>query len=165
MDRIESTALLLLRALPSNGRCLQSHRLATGLYATIFYLKMSWRFFSYSLLQHVVLQLFHIPYDLDIILIFVNCPYNSQNFLGYQQKSSAILVLNNKRNFLIKICIIWICMQENWSSREMYVLHNISGAFRLLLPLDFQFTCANFWCFLTKCVWSPNGRWTAAKSS
>jgi hypothetical protein len=37
----ENTALLLLRAcmlrpLPSNGHCLQSHRLATGLYATIF---------------------------------------------------------------------------------------------------------------------------------
>jgi hypothetical protein len=32
---MENTVLLLLRALPSNGQCLQSHRLRTGLYATI----------------------------------------------------------------------------------------------------------------------------------
>jgi hypothetical protein len=30
-----SAALLLLRALPSDGRCSQSHRLATGLHDTI----------------------------------------------------------------------------------------------------------------------------------
>jgi hypothetical protein len=31
----ENTTLLLLRMLPSNGCCLQSHRLATGIYATL----------------------------------------------------------------------------------------------------------------------------------
>jgi hypothetical protein len=40
-DHIENTLLLLLacmlRALPSNGLCLQSHCLATGLYVTILY--------------------------------------------------------------------------------------------------------------------------------
>jgi hypothetical protein len=41
-DYIESIVLLLLlacmlRALPSNGRCLQSHYLAKGLYATIWW--------------------------------------------------------------------------------------------------------------------------------
>jgi hypothetical protein len=33
----ENTVLLVLRALPSNDRCLQSHRLALSLYATIFF--------------------------------------------------------------------------------------------------------------------------------
>jgi hypothetical protein len=33
---IKNTVLLLSRALPSNGRCLPGHCLATGLYATIF---------------------------------------------------------------------------------------------------------------------------------
>jgi hypothetical protein len=32
----ESTVCLLLHALPSNCRCLQNHRLATGLYATLW---------------------------------------------------------------------------------------------------------------------------------
>jgi hypothetical protein len=40
-NRLHNHVVLLLRAcmlqvLPSNGRCLQSHRLATGLYATIY---------------------------------------------------------------------------------------------------------------------------------
>jgi hypothetical protein len=44
-DRIENTVLLLLhacmlRALASNGRCLQSHCLATDLYATIYCLHL-----------------------------------------------------------------------------------------------------------------------------
>jgi hypothetical protein len=34
-DHIEITVIVLLRALPSNNHCLQSHRLATGLYAAI----------------------------------------------------------------------------------------------------------------------------------
>jgi hypothetical protein len=45
-DDIENSVLLLLRAwmlrtLPSNGRCLQSHCLATGLYATIMWIRFS----------------------------------------------------------------------------------------------------------------------------
>jgi hypothetical protein len=43
MDHIENTVLLshacMLRALPSNGRCLQRYRLATNLYATIYFLR------------------------------------------------------------------------------------------------------------------------------
>jgi hypothetical protein len=47
-DHIENTVLLLscarkLRALPSNGRCLQSHCLATGLYATVYNGPFLWR--------------------------------------------------------------------------------------------------------------------------
>jgi hypothetical protein len=41
-NRLHNPVVLLLRAymlraLPSNGRCLQSHRLAAGLYATIYF--------------------------------------------------------------------------------------------------------------------------------
>jgi hypothetical protein len=54
----ENTVLLLLQALPSNGRCSQSHRVTPGLYATIFnsltHIRNKYSGFSHTLLQIVL---------------------------------------------------------------------------------------------------------------
>jgi hypothetical protein len=36
-NTVKSLSACMLRALPSNGRCLQRHCLATGLYATVLF--------------------------------------------------------------------------------------------------------------------------------